>query len=125
MMGAPARRAPEGGPGMTDAELAADRFRKAFVLVLTAAISVAFVATIRFFLMALLVAAVLAGICRPLYRRLAQFLRGRTSIAALVTILLVVALVVGPISTFLGVVTSQALEVGDRLGTWVTERIDA
>jgi len=110
---------------MTDAELAADRFRKAFVLVLTAAISVAFVATIRFFLMALLVAAVLAGICRPLYRRLAQFLRGRTSIAALVTILLVVALVVGPISTFLGVVTSQALEVGHSLGPWVAERIAA
>ena len=65
----------------------ADRFRKAFVLGLTAAISVAFFATIRAFLMALLLAAVLAGICRPLHRRLIQLLRGRASVAAALTIL--------------------------------------
>jgi predicted PurR-regulated permease PerM len=110
---------------MTDAELAADRFRKAFVLVLTAAISVAFLATIRAFLMALLLAAVLAGICRPLYRRLVQLVRGRSSVAALVTILLVVVLVVGPLSTFLGIVTNQAFEVGHSLGPWVSERVAA
>ena len=110
---------------MNSAELGADRFRKAFVLVLTAAISVAFFATIRGFLMALLLAAILAGICRPLYRGLARLLRGRDSLAALVTILLVIALVVGPISTFLGVVANQALEVGHNLEPWVKERIAA
>jgi predicted PurR-regulated permease PerM len=110
---------------MSATELGADRFRKAFVLILTAAISVAFVATIRSFLMALLLAAVVAGICRPLHRWLAQLLRGRTGLAAALTILLVVVLVVGPLSTFLGVVTNQALEVGHGLGPWVSERIAA
>jgi predicted PurR-regulated permease PerM len=110
---------------MDAAELAADRFRKAFVLILTAAISLAFVETIRAFLMALLLAAVLAGICRPLYRRLTKLLRGRASLGAFVTILLVVVLVVGPLSTFLGVVTNQALEVGHNLEPWVRERIAA
>src|SRR3990172_2754610 len=110
---------------MTDSELGADRFRKAFVLGLTAAISVAFLATIRPFLMALLLAAVLAGICRPLHRAITQMLRGRAGIAAVVTILFVVAVVVGPLSTFLGIVTNQALEVGHSLGPWVAERIAA
>jgi predicted PurR-regulated permease PerM len=110
---------------MTATDLGADRFRKGFVLGLTAAISVAFFATIRAFLMALLLAAVLAGICRPLYRRLVQLFRGRTSIAAAVTILLVVVVVVGPLSTFLGVVTNQAFQVGHGLGPWVAERIAA
>ena len=115
----------QGESQMNPAELASDRFRKAFVLVLTAAISVAFLATIRSFLMALLLAAVLAGTCRPLHRGLTKLLRGRDSIAALVTILLVVFLVVGPLSTFLGVVTNQALEVGYNLEPWVRERIAA
>jgi len=81
---------------MDAAELAADRFRKGFVLVLTAATSVAFLATIRDFLMALLLAAVVAGICRPLHRMLATLLRGRESLSAFVTVLLVVVVVVGP-----------------------------
>jgi len=110
---------------MDAAELAADRFRKTFVLVLTAAISVAFLATIRDFLMALLLAAVLAGICRPLHRMLSTLLRGRESLGALVTILLVVVVVVGPLSTFLSVVTRQAVEVGHGLEPWVKERIAA
>lgn len=108
-----------------DAELGADRFRKAFVLALTAAISVAFFSTIRSFLMALLLAAILAGISRPLYRGLAKLMRGRESLAALVTILLVVVVVVGPLSTFLGIVTNQALEIGHNLEPWVKGRIAA
>lgn len=110
---------------MDPTELGADRFRKAFVLLLTASISVAFVATIRSFLMALLLAAILAGICRPLHRGLSALLRGRESVAALVTILLVVVLVVGPLSTFLGVVANQALEIGHNLEPWVKERVAA
>ena len=110
---------------MTPTDLGADRFRKAFVLALTAAITVVFLATIRDFLMALLLAAVLAGLCRPLHRRLAQLLRGRAGAAAAVTILLVVAIVVGPLSTFAAIVGNQALEVAHNLAPWVQERIAA
>jgi predicted PurR-regulated permease PerM len=110
---------------MSSIDVGADRFRKAFVLALTAAISVAFLATVRSFLMALLLAAVLSGICRPLHRRLIRLLRGREGLAAAVTILFVVVLVVGPLSTFLGIVANQALEVGHSLGPWFTERVAA
>jgi len=110
---------------MTPNELGADRFRKAFVLALTAAISLVFLATIQGFLMALLLAAVLSGICRPLHRVLTQILGGRAGAAAAVAILLVVLLVVGPISTFAGIVGNQAFEVGHSLGPWVAERVAA
>ena len=110
---------------MTPTDFGADRFRKAFVLALTAAISIVFLATIRDFLMALLIAALLSGICRPLHRLLTQLLRNRPGMAAAVTILFVVLLVVGPLSTFAGIVGNQAFEVGHSLGPWVAERIAA
>lgn len=110
---------------MTPTDQGADLFRKGFVLALTTAITIAFVATIRDFLMALLLAAVLAGICRPLHRRLTRLLRGRTGAAAALAILLVVLLVVGPLSTFAGIVGNQAFEVGHSLGPWVKERVAA
>jgi len=110
---------------MAPADRGADRFRKGFVLLLAAAISVAFYATIESFLMSLLLAAALAGISRPLHRRLARWLRGREGAAAGLTILLVLVLVVGPLSTFLTVVTGQALEVAQSLGPWFAERAAA
>ena len=110
---------------MTPADPGADRFRKGFVLLLAAAISIAFYATIQSFLMALLLAAALAGLCRPLHRRLTRWLRGREGAAAGLTILLVLVLVVGPLSTFLTVVTGQALEVAHSLGPWFAEHAAA
>ena len=55
---------------MSAAESGAERFRKAFLLLLVASISAAFLATIHGFLMALLLAAVFTRLCRPRYPKL-------------------------------------------------------
>jgi predicted PurR-regulated permease PerM len=54
---------------MSEETKGTDRFGKAYVLLLVAAISVVFLAMIWSFLQALLLAAILAGMVRPVYRR--------------------------------------------------------
>jgi predicted PurR-regulated permease PerM len=88
-----------------------DRFRRAFLLVLVVAITVAFLAILRPFLMTILVASIFAGLVYPVYRRLVIWLRGRRPAAAGLTLLLMVVVVVLPLAGLLGVVVNQAIRV--------------
>ena len=73
---------------MESAKINGERFRTAFVLVLVLAISALFVAVMWPFLQALLIGAILAGLCHPLYRWMVRLLRGRESLASAVTLLI-------------------------------------
>ena len=95
---------------MTDGQ-----FRKAFLLVLVASITVAFVAMLRTFLLTILVAAIFSGLAYPLYARLLGVVRGHRPIASALTLFLVTALVVGPLFAIAGVVGSQAVRVTDSI----------
>jgi predicted PurR-regulated permease PerM len=61
------------------------RFRQAFLLLLVAAISAAFVAMIRAFLLTILLAAIFAGLSYPVYEWMLGRVRGRTALAAIAT----------------------------------------
>jgi predicted PurR-regulated permease PerM len=100
-------------------------FRTAFVLLLVAAVSALFIAVAWPFLKPLLLGAMVAGLCRPLYNWLTRMLRGRRSLAATLTLLILVLVVVGPISAFVGVVVSQALNVSDHAIPWVQQHFGA
>ncbi len=99
------------------------KFRLAFVILLVVAISVFFVAMIRSFLMTILLAAVFAGLIQPLYKRLLHLFRDRKTPAALLTLVLLLIAVVGPLLAFLGVLTSQALQIADAAGPWIQRQI--
>ena len=96
-------------------------FRTAFVLILTVAVSVLFLAVAWPFLKSLLLGALLAGLCHPLYRWLAELFHGRKSLAATVTLLILFILVAAPLSAFLGVVVRQALNISDQAIPWVQQ----
>lgn len=100
-----------------------ERFRLLFLLLLVAGISVAFVATVRPFLTALLLAAVATGLCHPLHLRLTGWMRGRRGLAAGATILGVLVVVVLPLLLFAGIVVGQALEVSQAARPWVAEHV--
>lgn len=101
----------------------ADRFRRIFLLLLVAAISLAFLVVVQRFLMALLLAAVLSGVCWSVRSKLLAWLRGRRNAASLVTILLVLIVVVVPLTGFMAIVASQAFEVSQTVEPWITERV--
>lgn len=101
-----------------------DRFRRGFLLLLVIAISAAFLAMIRSFLMALFLAAIFSGLLHPVYRRLLGWVRGRQALASVLTLLVMVLLLAGPVSGFLGIVVAQAIEVGEVVRPWVQEQLD-
>lgn len=93
-----------------------NRFQRAFLLFLVIAITMAFLFMIRDFLQVILLAAVFAGVCQPLYRRLHDAFRGRAVPAAILTVLLLIVMVVGPLVTLGGLLIQQALLVSETLG---------
>jgi predicted PurR-regulated permease PerM len=105
--------------------ISAATFRTAFVLILVLAVSALFVAVTWPFLKALLLGAMLAGLCRPLYSWVKRRVGGRESLAATLTLLILFILVAGPISAFVGVVVSQALNVSDHAIPWVQQHFGA
>ena len=72
------------------------RFRQAFLLLLVTAISAAFVAMIRAFLLTILLAAIFAGLSYPVYEWILVRIRGRKALAAIATLLLLLVLVMHP-----------------------------
>ncbi len=110
---------------MEPTKINGERFRTAFVLILVLAISALFVAVVWPFLQALLVGAILSGLCHPLYRWMVRLFRGRESLASAVTLLILFLLIVGPISALLGLVVKQALTVSEHAIPWLQERFGA
>jgi predicted PurR-regulated permease PerM len=97
------------------------RFQRAFLILLVVAISAIFVAMIRQFLLIILLAAVFAGVCHPLYVALRREFKGREAAASAVTLLLVLVLIIGPLATVGSIVVNQALQVTENVRPRVEE----
>lgn len=97
------------------------KLRTAFVLLLVLAVSALFLAVAWPFLKALLLGALLAGLSRPLYHWVTRLVGGRKSLGAALTLLLLLVLVAGPVSAFIGLVVNQALNVSERAIPWAQQ----
>jgi predicted PurR-regulated permease PerM len=109
-------------PAFRDHSRGALRFRQAFLLLLVAGISLLFVLVIRRFLLAVLLAAVFAGMAYPLYRWLLRRVRGRRALAAVATILVLVLGVALPLAGFLTMVAAEAVQVSQGAGDWFQQQ---
>jgi len=105
--------------------ISANSFRTAFVLLLVLAVSALFLAVAWPFIRPLLLGGILAGLCRPLYNWITRLVRGRTSLAAVLTLLLLLIIIAGPISAFVGVVVTQAFNVSEQAIPWVQQHFGA
>jgi predicted PurR-regulated permease PerM len=106
-------------------DLSGRKFRTAFVIILVVAVSALFLAVTWPLLQALLLGALLAGLCHPLYRWITRLLRGQRSLGAIVTLVILFIVVAGPLSAFLGVVVQQALAVSNQAIPWVQQHFGA
>jgi predicted PurR-regulated permease PerM len=95
----------------------AQRFQKAFLLILVAGISILFLLMIRVFLLAVFLAAVFAGMAYPLYRWLLERLR-RPALASLATILVLFLGLGLPLAGFLTIVATEAIQVSQGAEAW-------
>lgn len=94
-----------------------------FLLVLVVLISFVFLKMIRMFLMALLLAGIFASLAQPLYRRTVKLLRGRRRAAAVLVLTMLVLVVLVPLGGLLGLVTAEAIKVGDAVVPWVQDKL--
>ena len=100
-----------------------EKFSKGFLLLLTIAVSLLFYHMIRPFFMAVLLAGIFSGMAYPLYRRLERWFKGLKVPASIVTILIVLLVIVVPLTGFLGIVASQAINVSQSVTPWVEQQV--
>ena len=98
-------------------------FRTIFVLILVLLVTLLFLAVTWPFLKPLILGALLAGLCRPLYRWVTRLLRGRRSLAAVITLVILFCVVAGPLSAFVSLVVQQALAVSNEAIPWVQQHL--
>lgn len=100
------------------------RFRNAFLLLLVAAISVAFVAMIRAFLTTILLAGIFTALGYPVYRWLLARLGRRRVVAALATLALLLTMVIAPLLAVLGAGANEALRVAETVRPRLQQLVD-
>ena len=93
------------------------------LLMLVIFFSAVFLSMIRHFLMAILLAGIFSALAHPLYRRFQRWFRGHRSLASLFTLLLIATLVLLPLGGLLGIITAQAIKVGQSVTPWVQKQI--
>jgi predicted PurR-regulated permease PerM len=98
-----------------------DRFQKIFLLLLVIAVSALFARMLKSFLLSILLAAIFAGLARPIYNKLLTWMRGRQVLASLTTLLILILVVAVPLGVVLGLVASQALRISETAIPWVQQ----
>ncbi len=101
------------------------RTAKIFLAWLTVGITLLFLVMIRSFLLAVLLAAIFAGMAHPMYAALARRMKGRRALASMTTIAIITLVIGLPLLTVLGLVASQAVEVSQSAGPWIEKQITA
>jgi len=100
------------------------RARSLSVLILFLAISALFVGMIWSLLMAVIIAAILAGLTSPVYKRMLRMVGGSKAIASAGTLVMVILVVVIPLLVLITIISSQAVEVGQSITPQVDELVE-
>lgn len=101
------------------------QFRKAFLLLMVTGISVAMILILKSFLMTLVVAAIMAGLVRPLFRQILRRVGDRRAVAAIVTVVLTLIVIVGPLLAVTGLVVTQAADITSNVRPIVERAINS
>lgn len=103
----------------TDGGANARRFRRGFLLALAVGISILFFFVIQRFLLAVLLAAVFAGLAYPLHSWFLSRMGPR--LAATITLVLLFVGVGLPVAGFLTLVATEAVQISQGVETWLQE----
>ena len=99
-------------------------FRRGFLIVLVVLVTFMFYRVIEIFLMTIVLAALFTGVSYPAYERLKRRFGQREKLAAAVTLVLLLALVIGPLLFVLGAVAAEAARVNETLVPGIQKAID-
>jgi len=101
-----------------------DKFQQAFILILLFTALIGFIGMIKEFLIALVLAAIFAGILHPLYIKILLYLKNKSVLAAF-SVLMISILAVGlPLTILTGMVTNEAIQFSEKTTPIVKEILD-
>lgn len=109
---------------MASVDASREKFANSFLVLLVVGISIVFFFMIKGFLMAVLLAGIFSGMAFPLYNRFLKLFKGRKGLASATTIFLVLLVIVIPLTAFLGVAASQAVDVSQAVGPWIEVQLN-
>lgn len=101
----------------------AERFRGLFLLAFAVIVSALFFKMVQPFLMALFMAAVFAGMSKPIYRWFMKRLKQRRALSAGLTLAALLTGVIVPALGLVAVLTSEAIDISQRVGPIVQEQL--
>lgn len=93
------------------------------ILLLLLGISAVFLSMIRHFFMAIFMAGIFSAIAHPLYIKFYRWFGGRRFLASIITLLLIIFIVLIPFSILLGIITGQAINIGQSVKPWIQKQI--
>ncbi len=100
-----------------------ETYRRAFMGLLVVAVTVAFIAVTKNFLLTILLAAIFSAMLNPVYRRVLRLFRGRAALASAVTLIVTATIVVVPLVAFIGVLVNEAVHVSTAAVPWIEEQV--
>jgi predicted PurR-regulated permease PerM len=103
---------------------ASTRLQRWFLLLLAVAITIGFYRVVEPFVVSVLMAAIFAGMTHPLYLWLVKKTRGREMASAVLTVLAIFLLLIGPAIFFVGMLANEALNVSESVGPWIQEQAE-
>ena len=101
-----------------------DAVSKSVLVLMVIAISTLFISMIHQFVMAIFLAGLFSAMARPVFRRLKVWFGGRRHLASLVTMLVMIVVVLIPLMLLIGIVVSQAIDVGQSVTPWIRQFVD-
>jgi len=96
---------------------------RVILLLLLFVISAIFIAMIRYFLMAIVLAALFSALSMPVFNRFQRWFKGHKSLSATMTIGTLLLIVFLPLAALLGVVARQAIRISRIAVPWVQQQI--
>lgn len=94
------------------------------ILCLVLIVSFIFISMIWNYLMAMFLAAITAALLYPLYQRLINWFGGRKTLASMVTIIIFLLIIILPLGGLLGIITAQAIHVGQSVTPWIESHLN-
>ena len=97
--------------------------RRGFILLLLSTVTISFLGVIRDFLIALLIAAVIASLIYPLYSYLKLLLWGRPMLASATTLIIALIALGLPLASLVSIIAADAVQVSQQVRPSVQEAL--
>jgi predicted PurR-regulated permease PerM len=86
-------------------------------------ISAIFFAMIRYFFMAVVLAAIFSALAMPVFNRFERWFRGQKSLSAAMTMSTLLLMVFLPMAALLGIVAAQSIRISNLAAPWIQQQI--